>query len=98
VEVSQGQSQGQYGVALTVDFTACDAHGLCVELLPELIGLDEWGYPMIHGTVPQHLLPEARRAVAACPVMALRLVPAQPRVAQQVTAPPPTHARPTRNS
>jgi ferredoxin len=101
-------------MALSVDFTACDAHGLCAELLPELIGLDEWGYPMIRGTVPQGLLPEARRAVAACPMLALRLVPAPPPVAgqvagqvadpvaapvsAQVAAPPPPHTRSTRNS
>ena len=59
---------------LAVDFAACDGHGLCAELLPELIGLDEWGYPVLPSpTVPPDLLPHARRAVAACPVMALRL-------------------------
>ena len=79
--------------ALNVDFTVCDAHGLCAELLPELIGLDEWGYPMIRGAVPPGLIPDARRAVAACPVMALRLVPASAPAA----APPQTHAKPTRN-
>jgi ferredoxin len=62
------------GRALAVDFTVCDGHGLCAELLPELIGLDEWGYPVLRAaTVPAGLLPDARRAVAACPVMALRL-------------------------
>jgi ferredoxin len=84
----------QRQAALNVDFTICDAHGLCAELLPELIGLDEWGYPMIRGAVPAGLLPDARRAVAACPVMALRLVPAAAAVA---APPPPTHAKPTRN-
>jgi ferredoxin len=59
---------------LAVDFAACDGRGLCAELLPELIGLDEWGYPVLRdSTVPPGLLPHARRAVAACPVMALRL-------------------------
>jgi ferredoxin len=62
--------------ALAVDFAACDGHGLCAELLPELVGLDEWGYPVLHRpTVPPELLAHARRAVAACPVMALRLNP-----------------------
>ena len=32
-----------------VDPTACTGHGLCAELLPELIALDEWGYPVIDG-------------------------------------------------
>ena len=78
---------------LRVDPINCHAHGLCAELLPELIGLDEWGYPVIRGAVPAGLLPDARRAVAACPVMALRLVAAPTPAA----APPPAHAKPTRN-
>lgn len=31
---------------LRVDPIACHAHGLCADLLPELLDLDEWGYPM----------------------------------------------------
>ena len=34
---------------LRVDPTACTGHGLCAELLPELITLDEWGYPILAG-------------------------------------------------
>ena len=53
----------------------CEAHGLCAELLPERVTLDEWGYPIIDPRpVPYALEPEARRAVAACPALALRLV------------------------
>jgi ferredoxin len=53
---------------------ACHAHGLCAELLPEMIELDEWGYPILHrGVVPAGLLAMAREAVAACPTLALRL-------------------------
>jgi len=52
----------------------CDGHGLCAELLPEAIALDEWGYPIVEQTpLPRSLEPHARRAVAACPVLALRL-------------------------
>jgi len=59
---------------LAVDPIRCDAYGHCAELLPELVSLDEWGYPMIHdGNVPAGLRREARRAVAACPRLALRL-------------------------
>ncbi|MDQ1484657.1 MAG: ferredoxin, partial [Actinomycetota bacterium] len=32
---------------VTVDWTACDGRGLCAELLPERITLDEWGFPII---------------------------------------------------
>jgi ferredoxin len=53
---------------------ACDAHGLCAELLPERISLDEWGYPLIdESELPAELIEHARRAVAACPTMALLL-------------------------
>jgi ferredoxin len=62
------------GHSLRIDPISCDGHGLCAELLPELIGLDEWGYPVLRATeVPGALLDHARRAVAACPVLALRL-------------------------
>ncbi len=59
---------------LRVNPIACDAHGLCAELLPELIELDEWGYPVVSGEpVPRPLQKHARRAVAACPALALLL-------------------------
>ena len=59
---------------LRVNPIACDARGLCIELLPELISADPWGYPIIRpGPVPLDLLPLARRAVAACPTLALKL-------------------------
>jgi ferredoxin len=62
------------GETLQIDRIRCDGHGLCAELLPEQIGLDDWGYPIIKaGTVPHSLIEHARRAVAACPVLALRL-------------------------
>ncbi|MGI8902675.1 MAG: ferredoxin [Solirubrobacteraceae bacterium] len=59
---------------LRVDPIACKGHGLCAELLPELIRLDDWGYPMIdEAEVPPELLGLARRAVDACPTLALAL-------------------------
>jgi len=52
----------------------CTGHGLCAELLPELIELDEWGYPIISGLeVAPEAIRDARRAVTACPTLALRL-------------------------
>lgn len=60
---------------LAVDPVACTGHGVCAELLPEGVALDEWGYPLLAaGDVPEHLLKQARRAVAACPARALLLV------------------------
>ena len=59
---------------LRVNPIACDGHGLCHELVPELVELDEWGYPIVtRGPVPPRLEKHARRAVAACPALALRL-------------------------
>lgn len=59
---------------LTLDVIACEAHGLCADLLPERVSLDEWGYPIIDAEpVPGRLLGHARRAVAACPTLALAL-------------------------
>ncbi len=62
------------GFDLAVDPIACDGYGMCAELLPELITLDDWGYPMIRPVpVPESVLAHARRAVDSCPVVALRL-------------------------
>jgi len=59
---------------LRVNPIACTGHGVCAELLPELIAVDEWGYPLIDPRpVPRALEREARRAVSACPALALRL-------------------------
>ncbi|MFI5053721.1 MAG: ferredoxin [Acidimicrobiia bacterium] len=59
---------------LVVDFIKCDAHGICAELLPEWIRLDDWGYPIIDPRdIPPALLAHARRAVVACPSLALQL-------------------------
>jgi len=60
---------------LRVNPINCAGHGVCAELLPELVTLDEWGYPMVaEGPVPLSLDIEARRAVAACPALALKLL------------------------
>ena len=60
---------------LAVDPIACTGHGVCAELLPEGVRLDEWGYPLVaDGDIPPDLLRQARRAAAACPVRALLLV------------------------
>lgn len=59
---------------LRVDWPSCTARGLCHELLPEIVDLDEWGYPLVSGPVTAELLADARSAVRACPQLALRLV------------------------
>lgn len=68
---------------LHIDWTRCDGRGLCQELLPELLGTDDWGYPLSRTGEPAPLVPRelrqhADRAVALCPRLALRLVAASP--------------------
>ena len=69
---------------LHIDWTRCDGHGACAELLPELLEADEWGYPVVRAglttrarddvEVPAELKHHAEAAVASCPLMALRLL------------------------
>lgn len=62
------------GQALRVNPIACDGRGLCAEVAPELITLDDWGFPILQpDRVPPDLLARARAAVRICPVLALRL-------------------------
>lgn len=59
---------------LEIDWTRCDGHGLCSELLPERIAMDEWGFPLIRDAgVARREERHIRRAVAVCPALALRL-------------------------
>ena len=59
---------------LAVDRIKCDGRGICAELLPELIRLDDWGYPiMAQDPITDHLLSLAQRAVEDCPVLALAI-------------------------
>jgi ferredoxin len=62
------------GSQLRVDPIACDGRGLCADMLPELITLDDWGFPIIsREAVPAGQLGDARVAIRACPKLALRL-------------------------
>jgi ferredoxin len=66
-------------VRLRVNPIACDGHGLCAELLPELVRLDDWGYPILETEeVPRELEQLARRAADACPTLALALERSSP--------------------
>ena len=59
---------------LRVNPIACTAHGMCAELLPERVQLDDWGYPIVDGEpVPPELERLARRAAESCPTLALWL-------------------------
>jgi ferredoxin len=59
---------------LIIDPIACDGRGLCAELLPELVTLDDWGFPVIPaGDVPAGLEREAMAVARLCPRLALRV-------------------------
>ena len=59
---------------IAVNPIECDGHGICAELFPERVRLDDWGYPIIDpAPVPRELMHHARRAVTACPKLALML-------------------------
>ena len=61
---------------LEVDWTRCDGEGLCSRLLPERLAPDEHGFPIISDAdIGPDLMAHARRTVAACPRLALRLTP-----------------------
>ncbi len=63
---------------LVLDPITCEGRGLCHLAAPELIELDEWGYPLLPGaglraTVHHADRPASRAAVDSCPVLALHL-------------------------
>jgi ferredoxin len=63
-------------VRLTVDWILCDGYGLCGDLMPDVIALDDWRYPILHdGPIARDRMHDAQRAVDCCPVKALILEP-----------------------
>jgi len=61
-------------VRIRINPIDCVAHGLCAEILPERIRLDEWGYPILDGgELTPELIGYARRAANSCPTLALLL-------------------------
>jgi len=80
---------------LTVDWTRCQGHGLCARLVPELVQIDEHGYPeFLDAPVPFWLSRDAKQAVDMCPALALSLTrvkedPARPALPGPVRAPVP---------
>jgi ferredoxin len=62
---------------LRVDPILCDGFAHCHELAPDLVQVDEWGYPIIHERPTPiseaALLKSARLAVRGCPRQALRI-------------------------
>ncbi len=60
---------------LRINPTLCEGYGYCAELVPELITLDDWGFPIVSSRQieDENVLNLARRAVATCPRLALIL-------------------------
>lgn len=56
----------------------CNGRGLCHDAAPDLIELDEWGFPLLPGgglraDVTRADLKAAESATHACPVLALHI-------------------------
>jgi ferredoxin len=61
-------------VRLKVDWILCDGYGLCGDLVPDLIELDDWRYPILSAeALDGERLNEAQRAIDCCPMKALKL-------------------------
>ena len=64
------------GTRLRVNPIACDGRSLCAEVFPEMITLDDWGFPVIRDRdVPPGPRPAAGEAARLCLRLALRLDP-----------------------
>ncbi len=59
---------------LVVDPIRCDAFGYCAELAPELIHLDEWGYPVVERAITKGDRDLVTMITKACPRRALLLI------------------------
>jgi ferredoxin len=78
---------------LAIDWNRCRGHGLCGQIVPELVQQDGHGYPMmLNMPVPRWLERKAWRAVEMCPQLALRLVPADPASLAALSAGADSHA------
>jgi ferredoxin len=74
LRIGRNRAEGGVDQRLRVDWPQCKAHGLCAEIAPEIIHLDEWGYPVFDaGPLASDDVPTARKAVQVCPTLALRL-------------------------
>lgn len=58
-----------------LDRTACQGHGRCYALAPELFDGDEEGFSvlLVDGDLPEHLVDDARTAADNCPEFAIEV-------------------------
>ncbi|MDO9408969.1 ferredoxin [Patulibacter sp.] len=69
-----GRRDASADPALVLDPIACVGHGLCAELFPEGVVLDDWGFPIVLAEASDPALrAHAKRAAKACPALALKL-------------------------
>jgi ferredoxin len=70
-----GEPDGPLIPRLRLNPALCQGIGYCAEIVPELIRLDDWGYPILDSRPldEAHLLRHSLRAVAQCPRVALAL-------------------------
>lgn len=72
-----GVTRRHLSFLLQVDPVRCDGFGHCAELAPELITLDEWGYPIVTSAPVERsnreAMHSAQLAVRGCPRNALTL-------------------------
>ncbi|NDZ91402.1 oxidoreductase, partial [Streptomyces sp. SID10115] len=77
------------GRTLAVDWTLCQGHGLCADIVPELIQLGPDGFPSVaEASVPRYSEARATRAVRRCPALALRIEEAPKETSPSRTALP----------
>ncbi|HVN13942.1 MAG TPA: ferredoxin [Kineosporiaceae bacterium] len=77
--MSGTRTRDRTAARLHIDWTACEARGACLELLPHRLTTDDWGYPRPRDGGSEILLhardvPDAEEAVALCPRMALTVL------------------------
>ena len=59
---------------ITINPAICDGFGYCAEMLPEVLSLDEWGFPIIgEGEIPEQLWAPPSRRCSSVRGRALRL-------------------------
>lgn len=63
---------------LVLNPTLCDGRGMCHDAAPDLIGIDEWGYPLLPGaqlraSIDKRDIRAAEAATHACPLLALHI-------------------------
>ncbi|MCC5579010.1 ferredoxin [Microtetraspora sp. AC03309] len=60
---------------VVIDAAVCDGKGYCKRFAPEVFALDEWGYgKVLVDEVPPEYEANARAALEACPLQAIKAV------------------------